>query len=207
VVVFRNARSPALLSDAVTLEMREISIIGSNKLAVGVQWKVEKPAAPVIGCRQLFLLVAGMAEMSDTRPFRMYPNIWRGTPATGPKPRFCHTFPLCSNKRGDSHVTKAAAATREARKQSEFPYCDRSTSSPPAASMAVAQDGELFTAMAMLSVMSASHMSMPNYWLPYTIVGRAQGWTLGCTLLVGASRLLPTCAETITSVACFGASF
>jgi hypothetical protein len=55
--------------------------------------------------------------------------------------------------------------------------------------VAAAEDGELLTAMAMLSAMAASHMTMPHFWLPYTIVGRAQGWSLQYTLLVGTSSM------------------
>jgi hypothetical protein len=55
--------------------------------------------------------------------------------------------------------------------------------------VAAAEDGELLTAMAMLSAMAASHMTMPHFWLPYTIVGRAQGWSLQYTLLAGTSSV------------------
>lgn len=37
---------------------------------------------------------------------------------------------------------------------------------------------ELKTQLALVAAVSASHMSMPNYWLPYSLVARAQNWSL-----------------------------
>jgi hypothetical protein len=30
----------------------------------------------------------------------------------------------------------------------------------------------------LLALVSATHMAMPNHWLPYSLVGRAQKWSL-----------------------------
>lgn len=43
---------------------------------------------------------------------------------------------------------------------------------------------------ALVAAVAASHMSMPNHWLPYSLVARAHGWTLRRTLAL--SKLLET---------------
>eukprot|EP00177_Eucheuma_denticulatum_P003408 GFKZ01006160.1.p1 GENE.GFKZ01006160.1~~GFKZ01006160.1.p1 ORF type:complete len:321 (+),score=45.28 GFKZ01006160.1:661-1623(+) len=46
------------------------------------------------------------------------------------------------------------------------------------AAAAAALTGELKTELALVAAVSASHMSMPNHWLPYALVARAQNWSL-----------------------------
>lgn len=43
---------------------------------------------------------------------------------------------------------------------------------------------ELKTQLALVAAVSASHMSMPNHWLPYSLVARAQNWSLRKALLL-----------------------
>lgn len=42
----------------------------------------------------------------------------------------------------------------------------------------------LWAQLAVLASVSVSHMSMPNHWMPYSLVGRANNWTLQYTLFI-----------------------
>lgn len=49
--------------------------------------------------------------------------------------------------------------------------------------------------LAVVAAVAASHMSMPNHWLPYSLVARAQSWTLRKTLLL--STLTKQCIHIV----------
>jgi hypothetical protein len=53
----------------------------------------------------------------------------------------------------------------------------------------MAASGEFAAEIGLLVVVSITHMSMPNHWLPYALVGRAQGWTMSRTLFISASSV------------------
>lgn len=44
--------------------------------------------------------------------------------------------------------------------------------------------GVTWAQLTMVGTVAASHMTMPNHWLPYSIVGRAHAWTLRKTLML-----------------------
>lgn len=48
----------------------------------------------------------------------------------------------------------------------------------------VLQAGDLLSELFVLAVVSASHMSLPNHWLPFLLVGQAQGWALRSIVLM-----------------------
>lgn len=52
----------------------------------------------------------------------------------------------------------------------------------------------LFGELAVVVGVCAAHMSMPNHWLPYALMGIGQGWPLRRALLISTSstrRLRP----------------
>lgn len=50
-----------------------------------------------------------------------------------------------------------------------------------------AHSERLWTQLAVIVAVAASHMSMPNHWLPYSMVARAHSWTLRKALFLSKS--------------------
>lgn len=64
---------------------------------------------------------------------------------------------------------------------------------PPATrivTMSASPETTIWPQLAIIAAVSASHMSMPNHWLPYSLVARAHGWSLQQTLLLSKLAFL-----------------